>query len=124
MRTNRSSRVVWTILPIGILLAAPALRAQGNTGSIWGVVTDQQHLRVPAAYLTLQDMAGGLRRELTTSSEGSFEISGLPPGDYKLTAVAEGFQNAEFRVALEVNQRARLDIELAVGAQAEDVQVV
>jgi hypothetical protein len=116
--------VAVSVLACFVILNVAFLEAQGNTGSISGIATDQQHLRLPGVSLVIQNTAGGLKRELVSSSDGSFEISGLPPGDYKLTAESAGLQTTEFRVSLEVNQRVRVDVVLPVGAQAETVQVV
>src|SRR5258705_13866378 len=92
------------------------LCAQGNTSSLAGAVTDQQHLRVSGASLTLQATESGAKRTLTSGADGSFDFAALPPGDYKLMVQSSGFQPTELLVTLEVNQNARLDVGLPVAS--------
>ena len=106
----RYKNCVAVLLFTAITLFVPAaVWGQGNTGSIWGVAVDQQSLRLPNVSLTLQDSAGGLRRDLTTGADGTFDVYGLPAGDYRLTATLAGMRTAQFQIRLEVNQRARMD---------------
>ncbi len=106
-----------------LLLASQSLRAQGNTGSLTGTTVDEQRLRLPNVALTLQDTQTGLKRTQASSPDGAFEFTALPPGEYKITANAEGFQPLELRLTLEVNQQAKLDVILSVASQSETIQV-
>ena len=97
---------------------------QGNTGSISGVTLDNQRLAIQRVNLTVENIQSGLKRSQLSGSDGSFEFSGLLPGEYRLVAEISGFQRTELRVPLEVNQRVRLDVALSVGVLDQAVQVV
>jgi hypothetical protein len=98
--------------------------AQGNTGSIGGVTLDKQHLAIQKVSLSIENLQSGLKRSQLSGSDGSFEFSGLLPGEYRLIAEISGFQRSELRIPLEVNQRVRVDVMLAVGVLDQEVQVI
>ncbi len=98
--------------------------AQGNTGSIGGVTLDKQHLAVEKVTLTIENTQSGLKRSLLSRPDGSFEFSGLLPGEYRLMAEISGFQRSELRIPLEVNRRVRVEVVLSVGVLDQTVQVL
>jgi hypothetical protein len=124
MARLRRTTVTTTISAALLLGGAAQVRAQGNTGSIRGTVTDEQRLPIPGASLRIEDVNGGLRRSLQTKPEGSFEFAALQPGEYQLVGEAAGFQTKQVRVRLEVNQRVRVDVTLSTKALTEDIEVV
>ena len=102
----------------------PAMvRAQGNTGSVGGVVRDEQHLVAPGATVTIASSESRLARTVTGGPDGGFEFPALLPGDYVLTTELPGFQSEQVRVRLEVNQRVRVDIVLRPAGVAQQVDV-
>ncbi len=115
---------VTTMCAALLLVGAAHLRAQGNTGSIRGMVTDEQRLPIPSASLRIEDTNGGLRRSLQTKQEGFFEFAALQPGEYLLVVEATGFQPKQVRVRLEVNQRVRIDVTLSTKGVTENIEVV
>jgi hypothetical protein len=121
-RTRRMARGAWLLGALS-MLGASQLSAQGNTSSLRGVVVDEQRLAIPRATLRIEDLNGGLRRSIEVSG-GSFEFAALQPGEYRLTAEADGFQPRQVRIRIEVNQRARLDLTLAAKGLDERVEVV
>jgi hypothetical protein len=120
----RTRRISLGALLLGALslLGAARLSAQGNTSSLRGMVLDEQRLAIPHATLRIEDLNGGLRRSNETSG-GSFEFAALQPGEYRLTAEADGFQPKQVRLRIEVNQRMRLDLTLAAKRLDERVDV-
>src|SRR3989454_996610 len=62
--------------------------AQTPTGMISGVVTDPAGARVSGARVTIINRDSGLRRDLTTSTEGDYSAAALPSGVYQLTTEA------------------------------------
>jgi hypothetical protein len=105
-------------------LASLPLHAQGNTGTIRGRVSDEQQLAIPKATVSLEAPEIGLTRSVVSQPDGTFEFAGLRPAEYRLRVEADGFQPREWRVQLEVNQRARLDLALAAKGVEESVDVV
>src|SRR5262249_18688245 len=60
----------------------------------------------------------------TTNADGSYEFRALLPGTYTVVATAAGFKKSEAKdVLLQVEQRARVDMTLAVGTATETVSV-
>jgi hypothetical protein len=60
--------------------------------SIQGVVTDPQGELVPGATVTLTNHETGQILTTTTSENGIYNFSGLPPSHYTLTAEKGGFK--------------------------------
>lgn len=86
-----SGNVVRTLLFACLTFAA---RAQGNPGSLAGVITDPTRAVVPNADITLTG-AGGFTKQVSPDEQGRFTIKDLPPGGYRLHVVAEGFVEYE-----------------------------
>ncbi|MGA8034520.1 MAG: carboxypeptidase-like regulatory domain-containing protein [Candidatus Acidiferrales bacterium] len=80
-------------LSLACLLLAPTSAVAQNLqeGAVRGTVYDTTHAVVPTAKLTLTNPSTGIRRELTVTPEGSYNFDNIPPGEYTLTAVADGF---------------------------------
>src|SRR6266581_661814 len=103
---------------------APSLQGQSVTATLVGTVTDQSGAAVPGAALALTAIGTNVKRMVVTSENGDFTIPGLAPGTYQLVASHQGFkQTVVERVELLVNQTARVDVVLQVGAVAESVEV-
>ena len=109
------------ILPL-LLIAIP-LQAQG-TGSIGGAVSDPAGARIAGARVTVVNRATNLSRTVATDSEGSYLVSPLSPAAYQITVEQSGFQRyTRSGIQLQVDERARIDVELRVGAVSEVVEV-
>ena len=93
-------------------LTASAGFAQTTTATVTGLVVDAQHLPIPGATLTIQDLQRGAQRTLTSADNGTFEFAGLLPGDYRLTTSLAGFATTQVDLRLQVNQRLRVDVTL------------
>jgi hypothetical protein len=100
--------------------------AQQSFGSISGVVQDSQGAVVPNAKVTVvNEGQGAAVRELLTSSEGTFDITPLPPATYTLTVDAQGFKKyVKKEIRLFAQDRIGLPpILLELGAANETVTV-
>jgi hypothetical protein len=108
-----------------ILLALnfPVL-GQVDHASLNGAVIDASRAVVPGATVEAVSSTTGLRRQTTTGSAGTYQIPALPIGVYTLTVSKAGFHAAEFKdVELTVGQARTIDVQLAVGAVSEAVEV-
>jgi hypothetical protein len=87
-----------------------------------GRITDRTGAIVSGATVSLRD-AGGKTRQTTTSADGSFHLTELPPGEYELIATANGFKTIKQSIQLNPSQLAMLQPVLDVGAASEQVTV-
>jgi hypothetical protein len=82
------------------------VRAQSNSGSISGVVTDPSGAVVPGATVTVENPVSGYVRTLKTDGTGRFQFSNLPLNPYHLAVTATGFggaaQDADVRSTIPV----------------------
>ncbi len=112
------------ITAVGVLcLGIASAYAQEVSAGITGRVTDPSGSAIVAAAVTAKDLDRGTEWPTTTNEEGIYTFPRVPNGRYTLKVEAKGFKTAQSQVTLEVNQRARLDIALEVGAIAETVTV-
>jgi hypothetical protein len=105
-------------------LSPIALRAQVDRTAITGTVTDQQGNRVPQSTVRATESATGLRRETLTTSQGTYDLSGLPPGVYSIQFLKAGFSALTVEgVEQLVGQTRTLNVrlELAQGKQQTTV---
>jgi len=69
------------------------LRAQVDTGSITGTVTDSSGAVVSGAKVTITNEGTGTSLSTTTGGEGIYNFSPVRIGSYKLDVSAEGFKS-------------------------------
>jgi hypothetical protein len=119
-----SRSLAYTGLAILFAMFVPTAVAQVERTAITGTVVDPQGNRVPQCKVRAMEGATGLERETATNSQGSYELSGLPPGVYSVQFIKAGFstfiaQGVEQVVAQTRTLNARL--ELAQGTEQTTV---
>jgi len=112
---------------LGLLLAfflcSAALFAQA-TSQIQGVVRDGTGSVVPAAEIKATQTDTNVTRTTTTGSDGSYVLSNLPIGPYRLEISKQGFSTyVQTGIVLQVATSPTVDIALKVGNISEQVQV-
>jgi hypothetical protein len=81
-------------------------------------------LRDPNAKVTIVNEGTGLTRTIQSDSNGEFTAPQLPTGHYTVMAELTGFKTMTLsNIELGVDQRARIDLKLEVGAMTETVSV-
>jgi hypothetical protein len=105
-------------------LSPIVLQAQVNRTAITGTVTDSQGNRVPQCGVRATEGATGFQRETLTTSQGAYELPGLPPGVYSVRFLKNGFSvlTAE-RVEQVVGQTRTLNAQLEVAHGKEQATV-
>src|SRR2546430_701617 len=107
-----------------VLAFAAAAGAQFDTATVVGVVRDASGGVVPDAKVTLTNTATGVSVTRTTNSEGLYEFVTVRPGVYIVTAEKSGFAVAlADNVQVQVAARQRVDLQMAVGAISEKIEV-
>ena len=114
------------LLAIVVFLGAAAAMAQtqSTAADLAGTVTDPNGAVVGGATVTAKSTATGISRTVTSGPDGSYQLIGLPPGDYEITAEAATFKKVVISpVKLTVGQAAELGIKLEIGSQDVVVNV-
>src|SRR5579875_3764722 len=107
-----------------LLFAGSHLLAQGITGTITGTVTDPTGAALPGATVTVTQASTNAVHTVTTSDNGSFTATQLPPGDYTVQVEHEGFQRfRQTGVHLTIDQTVSITPVLPLGAASETVEV-
>src|SRR4029077_5246279 len=112
-----------TYVVSAILVLSLAGFAQ-TAGQVTGLVTDPSGSVVVGATVTITNSQTNVARTTTTNSAGNYAFPALQPGVYNVKAELRGFQG-EIRegVELQVEQIARIDFHLRIGAVAQTVEV-
>ena len=106
-----------------LLIPSFALAQSAATGALTGTVTDPTGSVVPNATVTATSETAQ-SRTATTGANGSYEITLLPPGHYRVRFEAAGFQSVEVpAVTVTVTEVGTLNRQLVVGAQTQEVTV-
>lgn len=106
-------------------ICAPFSVAQTTfSGNIQGVVSDPSGASVPGVTMRLRNLDTGVEASTTTSTNGNYAFSSLPPGRYMVTAEAKGFKTVEENVSLETGQTQGINIALGLATSAQSVNVV
>ena len=97
---------------------------QQTTASITGTVEDAAGAALNEATVTAKDTERGTSSTAKTTQGGVFNFSNLPIGTYEVKAEAPGFDTAvQPPITLVLNQRARIDFKMKIGAVSNTVQV-
>jgi hypothetical protein len=108
-----------------ILLVTPDLPAQTpGTGAIVGTVTDPSGARVANAHVKVVNNGTDFSREVSTTTEGIFRCTLLPPGDYSLTIEATGFETLSAPIVHVLSSNTTsTDFKLQIGTSTTTVEV-
>ena len=102
------------------LLSASAAIGQTTTGSITGTVTDPSGAVIPNANVVAVNTGTGVRTPVKSNGAGVYTIRFLPIGSYTIEISSQGFSKVTVpQFALEINQTAKEDAHLSVGASTE-----
>src|SRR5262249_52709703 len=117
-----SLTLIWLFL-LCVVVNSSAQSAGATGSSITGNVTDEQGANIPGATVKARNIDTNYTREVTAGEDGSFLVSQLPPGNYELMAVAEGFSTKTSRISLVLGTTTLFNFVMQVGAATEIVEV-
>ena len=107
-----------------LVMGAASVQAQtANSGTITGVVKDEQGAVVPGATVKVTNIGTNSERTAATSGDGVYEISQLVPGVYKLEVEASNFAKYEQQVTVNVLSRVSIDPQLRPAGAVAQVTV-
>jgi hypothetical protein len=106
------------------LIGATIALAQIGTGSVTGIVTDSTGAVVPDAEVIITNVDTNVSHTTTSTNAGDYAVTGLLPARYSVSVKKSGFRSATISAfALQVDQKARVDVALEVGDATQTVSV-
>ena len=118
--------VVWKIFGGTLVLLLLALPASGqiSTAQLSGKVTDTSNAVLPGATVTVTQTDTGAVRSVVTDADGSYIVSNLSPGPYRLEVALQGFRTyAQTGIVLQVAATPTINVSLALGNLQETITV-
>jgi Carboxypeptidase regulatory-like domain/TonB-dependent Receptor Plug Domain len=116
----------FTTLCSALLLAlcmALVVSAQETTGGIQGSVKDPQGAVIAGATITITGVTVGYNRTVNVDSSGFYRIQEMPPGEYRITVTATGFQMAPTTARVAVGKVSDLDLQMGLASSVSTVEV-
>jgi hypothetical protein len=116
------AKLHFVCLMVLLALSAPAL---AQTAQISGAIMDSSGGVIPGAEIAAVNTRTGVKRLTSSNETGNYALPLLQPGEYQVTVRKDGFRHiSRSGVSLEVDQVARIDFILEVGAVSERIDVV
>jgi Carboxypeptidase regulatory-like domain len=122
---NLRFRALEAALGIALMLLGAATAAgQQATATLSGMVTDSSGAVIVGATVTLTNSKTNIAQSVQTNSDGLYLFALVPIGTYDLAAEDTGFRKfVQSGITLEINQNARVDVRLEVGATTQAVEI-
>jgi hypothetical protein len=116
----------WIPVLATVLLVGGCFTAHGQStfGSISGTVKDSSGAAISGAEVTLTSVATGAKQTFTTDQNGLYSFVNVNPGEYTVDVNKTGFERFKRDTFdLQVQQSARIDATMQVGAETQTVEV-
>jgi hypothetical protein len=126
MKKMQSVALALCCLTLVVLIcgASPGF-AQEVTASITGTITDPSGAPIVGVTVTAKDVDRGTSWSTTTNEVGIYSILKIPVGNYSVRVEVKGFETAVYPTfTLVLNQTARVDIAMKVGAVTSTIEVI
>jgi hypothetical protein len=112
------------ICGLAVFLAVATASAQLTTATLSGTVADTTGAVVPHAKVAIVNVDTHYTVNAVADDAGYYHAELLPIGHYSITVEADGFQKfIQNNVTLSVNDQARVDAKLNIGANSQEVTV-
>jgi outer membrane receptor for ferrienterochelin and colicin len=118
------ARISALVLAIALVVTGVAAAQGVQTGTIRGVVRDQQNLAVPGVTVTATSPALQGSRTAVTDIDGTFTIPALPPGVYQVRYELSGFATVTQASTVALGLTVEQNVTMRTAAVTETVEVV
>lgn len=124
MRNLLEHRVPTCMLWCAAILIPALVWGQGASGTVNGRVTDDAGAAIRGAQVMIVNTETGVQAPSETGINGIYAVPDMPPGEYNISASADGFKTVEVNgLQLNVASEISLSFVLEIGAVAETVKV-
>src|SRR5215471_4586400 len=128
---NGITRLFWRtrhlaiVMGLVFLATAASLPGQEAGGTITGTVTDPAGAAVANANVSVRNIATGVDRATTTTTDGVYVAPNLIPGTYEITVTAPGFATGVTQgVGLLAGERREVNVSMKLGQVSDRISVV
>jgi len=113
------------LIVFAIILSALSLPGQTTqVAQIAGTVQDATGAAIPDTDITITNTDTGIARTAKTGSDGTYTVSNLPSGPYRLRATKQGFTAyVQSGIVLQVNTNPQINVTMKVGELSQQVEV-
>ena len=119
-----AGRAAFAIAFLLTLAAAVPARAQVNSATITGVITDSSGAPIVGVKVLVVGTETNFEARSLTNADGLFRIQSLTPGTYNVTYEADGFKRfVQSGLQLKVGDVMPVDATLQIGAVTEQIEV-
>src|ERR1700704_6873335 len=106
------------------LFFSALLRAQSTNASLTGRITDPKKAVITAATITVINTGTGIHYQGLTNETGTYYVSNLPPGRYRIEVEKLGFKAViQSGIVLHVQDALEVNFEMMLGSASESVTV-
>src|SRR5580704_11764520 len=90
---SHRSRILAVTTAVVLFVGVHSIRAADFAGSVQGVVKNAYGQALPGAYVKLFNAERRLTFMLVSQAEGLYSMNNLPPGNYTVQGIGNGFQS-------------------------------
>ena len=115
-RLHRSIQLGILGLAMFLIATNPVPGQSGPSGTLTGIVQDQNGANVRGVTVSAQNLATGQARTTTTGEDGQWTLPGLPVGEYEVAYEMAGFKKlVRNKVEVEASVPRTLEDKLEIG---------
>jgi TonB family protein len=111
------------LVTVTILVAGLAVFAQAAPARFSGTVYDPTGAPLPEVTVSLTNARTGVTRAVPSDQAGYFDLTGVPPGSYKLEVKGVAFKTVNDEVTLDAASATRRDFHMTLGSVQETISV-
>ena len=109
---SHGSRIVAAIAPAMLLVSVHSSQAEDLGGRVQGMVKSASGQALPGAYVKLINPDRRLTFMVVAQAQGRYTVNNLPPGNYTVQGIGNGFQSKPTQIALTAGTPATADVSL------------
>ena len=115
MFSQVSLKVSVAVLAVAAVLCVPSIRAADYTGSLQGVVRNASGAHVSGAFVKFKNAERRLTFMVISQAQGRYTANNLPPGQYVVQGIGNGYQS-EWSATAEVVEGRATTVDLSLTA--------